>query len=224
MTRPRIALVHALRESLQPVWDSFAALWPEAEYFNLLDDSLSVDREREGRLTPEIEQRFLTLGRYVAGNTSGGRATKAILFTCSAFGPAIDAVKRDLKIPVLRPNEAAFEAALARGSNIGLMVTFGPSLNSLSDELRGMAEARGKSITIEGRLVEGALAAIQSGDRATHDRLIAEAIAKMPKVDGIVLGQFSMASAAKVCAPALKQNLLTTPDAAVTRLKALMSQ
>lgn len=218
--KPRIALIHALRESLQPIWDAFAESWPEAEYFNLLDDSLAVDRERDGRLTTEIEQKFLTLGRYAAGSRSGGRETKAILFTCSAFGPAIDGVKRDLQVPVLRPNEAAFEAALARGNRIGLVVTFGPSLTSLSAELKSMAP--GRELHIEGRLVEGALAALQGKDRATHDRLIAETVAALPPLDAIVLGQFSMSSAAKVCPPAVRGKVLTTPDASVARLKQLL--
>jgi len=217
MPKPRIALIHALRESLQPIWTAFGELWPEAEYFNLLDDSLAVDRERDGELTAEIKRKFLTLGRYAAGSTSGDRETKAILFTCSAFGPAIDAVKRDLKIPVLRPNEAAFEAALALGNRIGLVVTFGPSLTSLSAELKSMAP--GRDIHVEGRLVEGALAALQGGDRATHDRLIAEMVTALPPLDAIVLGQFSMSSAAKACPPDVRARVLTTPDASVARLK-----
>ena len=36
--RRRIALIHALRNSVDPILDSFARLWPEAETFNLLDD------------------------------------------------------------------------------------------------------------------------------------------------------------------------------------------
>jgi hypothetical protein len=36
-------LIHALRESLVPAWDAFAAGWPEAVTYNLLDDSLFAD-------------------------------------------------------------------------------------------------------------------------------------------------------------------------------------
>ena len=96
----RIALIHALRHSPPPIAAAFRELWPEPHLMNLLDDSLSADLARAGRLTPEMTERFLALARYAKGS-----GADAILFTCSAFGPCIDAVVRDLApMPVLKPN------------------------------------------------------------------------------------------------------------------------
>ena len=99
---------------------------------NLLDDSLATDLARDGRLTPAMTERFLALARYGA---STGAA--AILFTCSAFGPCIEACARDLPIPVLKPNEAMIEEAVALTGphgRIGLMATFAPTLASMPPE------------------------------------------------------------------------------------------
>src|SRR5438876_12154001 len=85
----RITLIHALKHSIVPIEAAFAKLWPEARLMNLLDDSLSADLARDGRLTDAMTGRFLELGRYAAGTGSD-----AILFTCSAFGPCIEAVGR----------------------------------------------------------------------------------------------------------------------------------
>src|SRR6201999_51077 len=76
----RITLIHALKHSIVPIADSFARHWPDATLMNLVDDSLSMDLARDGRLTNAMTERFLSLGRYAAST-----GANAILFTCSAF-------------------------------------------------------------------------------------------------------------------------------------------
>src|SRR5207253_2340224 len=126
----RITLVHALKHSLVPIEEAFARLWPEATRMNLLDDSLSVDLARDGRLTEAMTERFLALGRYAAAT-----GADAILFTCSAFGPCIEAVAGAYApMPVLKPNEAMIEQAVAKGRRIGLLSTFPPTLASMPRE------------------------------------------------------------------------------------------
>jgi Asp/Glu/hydantoin racemase len=212
-----------LAESVAPIHRAFAAHWPEATCFDLMDTSLSADLAAAGELTQSIRERFLMLGRYAAGLSGEGGKTAGILFTCSAFQPAIDAVKADLSLPVLRPNEAAFDAALDTGRRIGLLVTFPPSLTSLSAELRGMAAARGIEIDLTARNVDGALAALKAGDGARHDALVADAAAEIRDVDVLVLGQFSLARAAAAIKPVAGRTVLTTPDSAVRKLRQLIA-
>jgi maleate cis-trans isomerase len=219
----RIVLIHALPDSQKPAWSAFAAHWPEAEVHNLLDDSLATDLAAEGGLRPAMMERFLTLGRYAAAAGTKDRGTDGILFTCSAFGRAIDAVKAAVAIPVLKPNEAAFEAALECGTRIGLLVTFAPAIPPMEEELRTMARERGIDLQFSGRVAEGALAALQAGDTATHDRLIAATAAAMPPLDALVIGQFSAARAAAAIAPVAGRRVFTTPEAAVAKLKRLVT-
>ena len=54
----RIALIHALKHSIVPIEASFARLWPDASLMNLLDDSLSADVARDGRLTVGDDRSF----------------------------------------------------------------------------------------------------------------------------------------------------------------------
>ncbi len=71
-----------------------------------------------------MTDRFLALARYAERDGAA-----AILFTCSAFGPCIDAVKQALpNIPVLKPNEAMIEEAVEAGGTVGLLATFAPTL------------------------------------------------------------------------------------------------
>lgn len=219
---PRIVLIHALEESVAPIRQAFADQWPQARCFDLLDTSLAPDRAQAGTLDEAMFDRFSTLAAYAAGSQGVGGATRALLFTCSAFGAAIDAVKGQVDMPVLRPNEAAFEAALTLGSRIGLIVSFEPSLGALEAELHEMAGARGKSVTVSGVMVEGAMAALKAGDGARHDDLVAEAAKGLPEIDVLVLGQFSMARAASRVQGVVSCPVLTTPAAAVDKLRQLL--
>ena len=209
---PRIALIHALRDSVGPAMDAMTRGWPQAKASNLLDDSLSTDLAREGRLTPAMTDRFVALARYAVETGADG-----ILFTCSAFGPAIEAARAAVRVPVLKPNESAFAAALAAGPRIGMLVTFVGSLPALQAELHAMAD--GQRLDVHARLVPGALAALQAGDGGTHDRAIAADAAGLPACDAIVLGQFSMARAQASVAQSVACPVLTTPDAAVADLR-----
>jgi Asp/Glu/hydantoin racemase len=208
----RIALIHALKHSLAPIAAAFEKLWPEAELMNLLDDSLSADLARDGRLTEAMTERFLTLGRYAAGTGANG-----ILFTCSAFGPCIEAVARaHAPMPVLKPNEAMIEQAVARGRRVGLLSTFAPTLASMPREFPS-------SVEIVPKFAEGALPALDRGDRTAHDRLVAEAAKDLRDCDVIALAQYSMAPAAAMVAETTGRPVLTTPDSAVEKLKRLLA-
>jgi Asp/Glu/hydantoin racemase len=215
---PRIALIHAVTVAMAPVHDAFARLWPEAECVDILDTSLSRDREREGRLTETMVGRFLLLARYAEENGADG-----ILFTCSAFGEAIEEAAAKAGIPVLKPNEAMFEAALAAGKRLGLLATFQPSIAGMETEFRDIAGAAGSAATLDSHCVAGAMAALQAGDAATHDRLLAEAAPRFADCDAVLLAHFSTARAAEAVQATLKCPVLTAPGAAVATLKGLIA-
>jgi Asp/Glu/hydantoin racemase len=211
-------LIHAVAVAIEPVQEAFRQLWPDAECANILDDSLSVDRERGGVLTEAMKHRIRTLAEYGAAT-----GADAILFSCSAFGEAIAAAAAAMPIPVLKPNEAMFEAALAMGSRIGMLATFLPSVASMEDEFREMADATGKHVTIETYCVVGAMAALKAGDGAEHDRLISEAAPRLADCDAILLAHFSTARAASAVAAVLDRPILTSPASAVAKLKGIIA-
>jgi hypothetical protein len=214
VTAPRIALIHALRHSVAPVAAAFARLWPEARLANLLDDSLSADLARDGALTEAMTGRFLTLARYAETCGADG-----ILFTCSAFGPCIAACAEALApLPVLRPNEAMIQEALAlagAGGRIGLLATFAPTLAAMPAEF-------GPAAVVVPCLAEGALAALDAGDAAAHDAAAASAAGALLDCAVVALAQFSLARAAPAVAAATGRPVLTTPDSAVRKMRRLV--
>lgn len=213
----RIALIHAGPVSIEPVETALRQLWPDVERVNLMDDALMTDRAQSPELTPALFQRIVRLADY-------GRDTGAdgILFTCSAFGAAIEEAARRAVWPVLKPNEAMFEAALEKGLDIGMVASFQNSLPGMEAEFRALVTARGSKATIRSLAVPEALAALQRGDGAAHDELLAEGAAKLGRCDAIMLAQFSTARAA----PALRRRVacpvLTAPDTAVLKMRRVL--
>jgi Asp/Glu/hydantoin racemase len=218
MPAPRIALVHAMLVAVDPVARVFKEQWPQARVTHLLDDALPADLTAAGGITPAIVERFVTLARYSAAS-----GANAILFTCSAFGTAIDAAKQAVRVPVLKPNEAMLEEALAAGSDLALIATFEPSIPSLKKEFEELAASRGIQLRLKTRTVPAAIAALQRGQGAEHDRLIAAAAHEVGQCDALVLGQFSMARAAAHIVATSGRKVLTSPHSAVSRLKQIFN-
>jgi Asp/Glu/hydantoin racemase len=215
--KTRIALIHAVTVAIAPVLEAFGQLWPEAECVNILDDSLSLDRERDGVLTEAVARRISALAEYGAATGAAG-----VLFTCSAFGEAIEAAAARSAIPVLKPNQAMFEAALRMGRRIGMLATFAPSVASMEDEFREMAEAGGGRARIETYCVPGAIAALKAGNGVEHDRLIAEAAPRFADCDAVLLAHFSTSRAAPCVTSVLDRPILTSPGSAVAKLKEII--
>ena len=211
----RIALIHATPLAMPPIAEAFQRLWPDADIFNLLEDSLSTDLAQLGRLDDAMTDRFRRLARYAADC-----GADSILFTCSAFGPCIEAAAEDLEpMPVLKPNEAMFAETLAIGGRIGLVATFAPSLPAMTAEFDAMAAQMGIDATLISVCAKGALDALSDGDALRHDNLIAEAVESLSNCNAIMLAQFSMANVSKVVESRVLCPVLTSPDSAVRRLR-----
>jgi hypothetical protein len=122
---------------------------------------------------------------------------------------------------VLKPNEAMVgeAAALARRgrSRVALVATFAPTLASMLAEFPS-------GVTVVPVLAEGALAALDRGDGARHDALVAEAVAQSAlDVDVFALAQFSLARASEAVSRVVTCPVLTTPASAVRELRARLA-
>lgn len=216
-SRTRIALIHATPVAVEPIAQSFRELWPEAETVGILDDGLALDRAAAGELTGPLSGRIMALADY--GLSTGAQA---ILFTCSAFGPAIEAAARRLPVPVLKPNEAMFEEALGHGDAIGMVATFGPAVAMMEQEFAETAQRLRPAARLTSRLVPGAIEALRGGDGETHNRAVAEGAAELSGCDAILLAHFSTSRAGAACRAATSRPVLSSPDAAVRKLRRLL--
>lgn len=217
--RKRIVLVHAYLHSMAPIDQTFKAAWPEAETLNLLDETLYADVGDDGKLTESLYRRVDGLLRHCESSGADG-----IVFTGSTFGPAVERARKSLTIPVLKADEAMAELAVARGQRILLACTQKRAMAIVRPSLDAAAAHSGLAPRISELWVEGAKAAMTAGRLETHDRLIAEQVEAAGDFDVIVLGQISMAGARAYLPPDLDRRVLTSSDAAVARMRALLDR
>jgi Asp/Glu/hydantoin racemase len=215
---PRIVLLHATPVAMEPIRTAFAERWPEAETVNLLDDGLSLDRARETTLSEVLIDRFVDFGLYGTNMGADG-----ILITCSAFGPAIDRLIGKVPVPVLKPNEAMFRAALLAGKRIGMLATFGPAVATMTDEFNEFVAETGSSATLSTVLVPNAIDLLKGGDVVAHNRLVAARAHELAECDAIMLAHFSTSRAAEAVRNVVSVPVMTAPHAAVDRMRALVT-
>ena len=216
---PTCALIHAVEPAIEPAHAAFRTLWPEAEVFDVSDFSLPGDLASAGALTPEFTDRMRGLAEQALARGADG-----ILYTCSAFGRAITEARRSLSVPALKPEEAMVEAALARGGRIVVLATFAPTLSSMEQEFCTLAARQEVPMPdLDLRHVEGAQEALKDSDAARHDALIVDAADRAGTPDSLLLAQFSMAHVADAIAERPGRQVMTSPAAAVRKLRNLLA-
>ncbi len=200
---------------MAPVAAAFASHWPQARCVNLLDDALPADLQAAGQLSPALFTRIAALAEQAMATGAHGA-----LFTCSAFGPAIQAVAARSTVPVLKPNQAMFSAALRGGAQcIGMLATFAPAAASMEQEFVQAAREAGSNATLETVCVPEALAAARGGSIEQHHQLLARAAPRLAHCDAVLLAHFSTSTALAAVQAVLAQPVFSAPDAAVAELK-----
>ena len=215
--RPHIFLFSVHRDAMDAAVRAFSADWAEARVSNLLDDSLFAWVREAGGVVPEMYDVFRDLTRHMVRRGADG-----ILFTCSAFRPVIDACIKEFELPILKPNDAMIENALAAGSRIAIMATVGPTIPSVSVEIEEMAAARGRKVELVPYVVEHAFDALAGGDAATHDRLVAERARDIENCDVIVLAQVTLSRAVPAVQSVNKTPVYNSPGAAVAKMREMV--
>ena len=216
----KLALIHTATINATTITQLCKEAMPDIEVFNIVDESLLRNTIEAQKLTPTTYRRLAT---YLESAAAAG--ADAIMVTCSSIGPAVDAARPLLNIPVLRIDQAMADEAVRLGQRIGVIATLSTTLEPTAALVQASATAQGKPIEIVTHLCSGAFDAVISGDTATHDRLVIAGLkALMDKVDVIVLAQATMARVVESLQPEEKRvPLLSSPRLGVAAAKALMS-
>lgn len=216
---PTLVLVH----TVPMLVNTFALLgqeiMPGVQLRHVLDEPLLQRIRERGELSPQDAAR-LQSHIDLAQEIHAG----AVLVTCSTVSPCVDVLPSKNSIPVIKIDEAMLAQAVAAGTRIGVIATVTTTLKPTEDALHAQAARDRKKIETTMVFVPDAFAALARGVRATHDRLVKQAILELAnKVDVIVLAQASMANVPDTLAlgecPA---PVLTSPRTALLKAQDLL--
>ena len=211
----RIVAVHTAMALVEPLTKLFKEHLPEVKLNHIADDSLIQEVIANNAVTPAVRRRLISY--YNAAADSGA---DVVFNCCSSVGKVAEMGDLIAPIPVFRIDGPMAEKAVREGKKIGVIATLPTTLEPTVKLLLDKAEEAGREIEVVKGLAEGAFAAGQSGDKATHDRLIEE-VAKTiaDKVDVIVLAQGSMAAMEQKLVEMTGKTVLSSPLLGVLGVK-----
>jgi Asp/Glu/hydantoin racemase len=211
-----VAMIHTVASLVGSFHDLSRELLPDTVVYHFVDESLLTITREAGKITPQTRRRLL--GHAASAQEIG---VVAALVTCSSVGPAVEAARQFVDIPLIRVDEAMAEAAVQTGRRVGVIATLRSTLEPTQQLIERTAAAAGKSTEVVARLCDGAFEAASRGDTSRHDALVAEGILDLSReVDVIVLAQASMARAlSRLADQSLATPVLSSPRSAVERLR-----
>jgi Asp/Glu/hydantoin racemase len=185
----RVAFIHTvagLAATFKTLSEEFI---PSADCFHMVDESLLQNTIRANKLSRATMRRLA--GMLASAQEAGA---EVVMVTCSSLGPAVEAARALVDIPVLRVDQAMARQAVQMGARVGVAATLRTTLEPTTELVKAQARAAGKDVEVIPRLCEGAFEAVMTGDTATHDRIVSEGLRDlMDQCDVIVLAQASMA-------------------------------
>lgn len=211
----RIALLHTGAVVISPIMEFVKRELPEATAINYLDDRIVADLGDDARAA-SVPVRIADLAK--AAVEAGA---EVILLTCSSISELAEATALEVGVPILRIDEAMADEAVASGDRIAVLATLATTCAPTTRLIEERAALVGRSPQIRSIVVDGAFAAVASGDRPAHDTLVAAAIREAAaEADVVVLAQASMASAAGAAEVSI--SVLTSLESGVKRLRGLV--
>lgn len=209
----RLGIVHTVSKLAPTFADLAAELLPAVETTVIADELLLKRTVRDGAVDDVTRDR---LRGHVAALVGFG--VDAVLVTCSSVGGVVDEIAPDAGVPVYRVDRAMAERAVMLGSTIGVLATLGTTLVPTTELVESAARDAGKDVAVVPRLCDGAFAALDRGDGARHDAIVAGELDRLAaEVDVVVLAQASMARIA-AARPEGGTPVLSSPRLAMQRL------
>jgi Asp/Glu/hydantoin racemase len=215
-----LGIIHTTPVTLGPL-DELAKLHlPQFHVNSLMDNSILPQLANNGGKVADVLPRLI---QYIMNYEALG--VEAILIACSSIGEIVHVLSQEVKIPVIRIDEAMAEAAIQRGNRVGVLATLSTTLRPTLQQLRDKAEQAGKLVEFEAVLADEAYRMLMEGKPEAHDDILIKALNELAgRSDIIVLAQASMARVAKLLPEAVQAKCITSPELGMLHVKKIVEK
>lgn len=216
---PKLAIIHTTPATVDSLKALANEILPGFEIVNFVDDSILPQLAKNGGNLADVSERLLSYARYAEQVEAD-----VILEACSSVGELVSKMQQEVKIPVVRIDEAMAEEAVQRGTRLGVAATLQTTLQPTARLLHAKARAAGKQVEIQPVLIEGAYARLMAGDRDGHDALLMAGLLELAQnTDVVVLAQASMARVIPRLPTDMQAKFLSSPSLGMERVKSAFS-
>lgn len=189
-----LGIVHANIITTRAMEPYIARYIPEVPVMHIVDDTIQRDNIAAGvGIIPR--NNYFKFAQYTHNLEEAG--VDMVLLACSTFNYAAELAQPMINIPILQIDRAMMEAAVKKGSRIGLLATLPTTIPSSQRLLELVAAEAGREIHVEVNLCSSAFEELSKGNKERHNEILLEAIDNLSqKNDAIVMAQLSMSALA----------------------------
>jgi glutamate racemase len=215
----RVGLIHSTRLVIESVHKVMVLQCPGIDFFHVMDEGILRKLTASGKITPEIIQ---WLADMVLSAQRAG-ADMAVV-SCSSLSPCVNAVQKQVDIPVIKIDAPMMEHAVTHAGRIGLVMT-NPTTEAPSKILfREVTEKLGRNATLIPRLCPQAFAKLNQGDVQGHDMEVIKTVENLlTEVDVVMLAQISIARVKDHLEESVKNRVFSSLDFIAPEIRRILA-
>lgn len=215
--KPRIALISSTKAVFGPMEAAFAEIFPEAQLFHILDETLLEDFRQEGGLSPKTRAKALQMALIARKAGVDG-----ILFTCSTLSPAVDDLRPFISLPMVKIDEPVITYLVQNYRDIGLLATAETVLKSVEREIKRIGEIFNRQISWHSFVKADVWPLLNKSPEAFYKEIGEYASTLAQKHEALLLTQVSIAPAQQFVSEKNKPKIFASPPFAVRALREVL--
>jgi Asp/Glu/hydantoin racemase len=213
-----LAIIHTTPLTVEPLKKLAGDFLPSYDVINFVDDSILPQLAKNGGMLEEVEERLIQYARYAEQ-----AGASIVLNACSSVGEIVPKANEHVNVPVVRIDEAMAEEAINHGKRIGVIATLSTTLKPTVKLIKEKADECNKKVEIQAVLADEAYQHLISGDKESHDAILAEALTNLAtEADIVLLAQASMARVVTKLPLKQQDMFLTSPELGMERVKKII--